>query len=78
VKAIAGAALIVRPSVTVATFGDDAPIWLHLDHFGGSLNLTEEWRGSGAIETYPALAMISFGWTLPDPKGAGDWPVAEI
>jgi hypothetical protein len=32
-------------------FGDDAPIWHHLDHFGGPLNLTEKWRGSGVIET---------------------------
>lgn len=52
-----------------AMFDDDAPIWLHLDRVGGPSNLTEKSRGSGVIETYPALAIISLGWTLPDPKG---------
>ena len=52
-----------------AMFGDDAPVWRFLKRFGGPLNPLDGRGVSGVIETYPALAMIALGWTLPDLAG---------
>lgn len=50
-------------------FGDDAPVWRYLDQFGGAANPLDGRSRTGVIETYPVLAMIALGWTLPDPGG---------
>jgi predicted RNase H-like nuclease len=48
-------------------FGDNAPVWHFLNRFDGPLNPLDGQSLSGVIETYPVLAMIALGWTLPDP-----------
>jgi len=56
-------------------FGRDAPVWSFLSRFGGAANpLEPEWVGTRVIETYPVLAMIALGWTLPDSRAAGRLP----
>jgi predicted RNase H-like nuclease len=50
-------------------FGEDAPVWRYLDQFGGPINPLKGFSRTGVIETYPVLAMIALGWTLPDPYG---------
>jgi predicted RNase H-like nuclease len=50
-------------------FGDRAPVWGFLEHFGGPANPLTACSRTGVIETYPALAIIALGWTLPDPAG---------
>jgi len=46
-------------------FGTDAPIWRFLEQFGGAADPHEPVTDTGVIETYPVLAIIALGWTLP-------------
>lgn len=48
-------------------FGKGAPIWEFLKEFGGPADLLLPPRSAWVIETYPALALLSLGWALPDP-----------
>ncbi|SFB88272.1 Predicted nuclease (RNAse H fold) [Marinospirillum celere] len=58
----------VQPANTgkAEMFGQDAPIWAFLNKFGGPANPLIVLEGTWVIETYPVLAMIALGWTLPD------------
>jgi predicted RNase H-like nuclease len=47
-------------------FGTDAPIWEFLARFGGAADPFGAKTSTLVLETYPVLAMISLGWTLPD------------
>jgi predicted RNase H-like nuclease len=48
-------------------FGKKAPLWPFLRKFGGAANPRGRIDiGSRVFETYPVLAMIALGWTLPD------------
>jgi predicted RNase H-like nuclease len=55
-------------------FGKDAPVWQFLTQFGGPADPLEPLLGTRVVETYPVLAMIALGWTLPDPRPAGRLP----
>ncbi|SDB45849.1 Predicted nuclease (RNAse H fold) [Desulfonatronum thiosulfatophilum] len=55
-------------------FGEDAPVWRFLARFGGPANPLEQLTGTWVIETYPVLAMIALGWTLPDLRPTGRLP----
>ena len=55
-------------------FGNDAPVWRFLHRFGGSADPLERLAGTSVIETYPVLAMIALGWTLPDSRPTGRLP----
>lgn len=55
-------------------FGEDAPVWRFLTRFGGPANPVEPLEGTRVFETYPVLAMIALGWTLPDSRHAGRLP----
>ncbi len=56
-------------------FGRDAPVWSFLSRFGGAADpLEPQGMGTRVIETYPVLAMIALGWTLPDSRTAGRLP----
>jgi len=58
----------------VDMFGPGAPVWSFLDHFGGAANPLAPSGQTQVIETYPVLAMISLGWTLPDVRPTGRLP----
>jgi len=47
-------------------FGTDAPVWNFLSRFGGAADPFGPSTATCVLETYPVLAMISLGWTLPD------------
>lgn len=47
-------------------FGGGAPVWDFLTAFGGAADPFAEPASTRVFETYPVLAMISLGWTLPD------------
>lgn len=49
-----------------AMFSPEAPLWPFLKRFGGPANPMAPVAGTLVIETYPVLAMIALGWTLPD------------
>ena len=59
-------------------FGPRAPIWPFLSRFGGAANPLVPVVGNRVFETYPVLAMIALGWTLPDssphPRPTGRMP----
>lgn len=60
-------------------FGNNAPIWLFLENFGGVTNPTDiPYKKVSAIETFPILAMIAMGWVLtdnhPNPRPTGRLP----
>ena len=55
-------------------FGKDAPVWRFLTRFGGPADPLEPLVGTRVLETYPTLAMIALGWTLPDSRPAGRLP----
>lgn len=55
-------------------FGNDAPVWRFLSRFGGPADPLEQVAGTRVFETYPVLAMIALGWTLPDSRPAGRLP----
>jgi predicted RNase H-like nuclease len=49
-------------------FGPGAPVWGFLEEFDRNQDPLASDRAIGVLETYPVLAMIAFGWTLPDTK----------
>lgn len=56
-------------------FGREAPVWSFLNRFGGAADpLEPQASGTHVMETYPALALIALGWTLPDSRAAGRLP----
>jgi predicted RNase H-like nuclease len=55
-------------------FDKDAPVWRFLARFGGPADPLEPLTGTWVIETYPVLAMIALGWTLPDSRPTGRLP----
>jgi predicted RNase H-like nuclease len=55
-------------------FGKEAPVWSFLARFGGPADPLGPLVGTRVFETYPVLAMISLGWTLPDSRPAGRLP----
>lgn len=67
----------VQPASTarIEMFGKGAPVWPFLEQFGGAADpLTFVSSGSQVFETYPVLAMIALGWTLPDSRPGGRLP----
>ena len=52
----------------VEMFGKEAPVWQFLSRFGGPADPLEPVAGTRVFETYPVLAMIALGWTLPDSR----------
>jgi len=55
-------------------FGEDAPVWRFLRTFGGPADPLNPGVGTRVFETYPTLAIISLGWTLPDTRTGGRLP----
>ncbi|MFI5387073.1 MAG: hypothetical protein ACHQ50_13245 [Fimbriimonadales bacterium] len=55
-------------------FGKAAPMWPFLTRFGGPANPLELVVDTPVFETYPVLAMIALGWTLPDSRATGRLP----
>jgi len=57
----------MQPANTSRTdmFGVTAPLWPFLTQFGGPANPLGTLTPTCVYETYPALAMIALGWTLP-------------
>ncbi len=55
-------------------FGKDAPVWRFLGEFGGPANPFGLAPGTQVLETYPTLALIALGWTLPDRRPCGRLP----
>lgn len=66
----------VQPANTARQdmFGPDAPMWPFLARFGGPTDPLEALTETWVIETYPVLAMIALGWTLPDLRLTGRLP----
>lgn len=66
----------VQPANTAKkeTFGKNAPIWCFLTQFGGAANPLAPLADTRVFETYPVLAMIALGWTLPDVRATGRLP----
>jgi predicted RNase H-like nuclease len=54
-------------------FGPNAPVWPFLAHFGGPADPFKGAR-AGVFETYPVLAIIALGWTMPDARSCGRLP----
>ncbi len=55
-------------------FGPQAPVWSFLRRFGGAANPLSPQAGTCVYETYPVLALIALGWTLPHARAAGRLP----
>lgn len=55
-------------------FGPRAPIWPFLNRFGGPVDPLQPVARAFVLETYPVLATIVLGWTLPDSRVAGRLP----
>lgn len=55
-------------------FGKEAPVWRFLSRLGGPANPLRPTTDTHVFETYPVLAMIALGWTLPDSRTAGRLP----
>ncbi len=66
----------VQPANTARKdmFGEDAPVWAFLNQFGGAADPFGIVEATLVIETYPVLAIISSGWTLPDERSTGRLP----
>ena len=47
-------------------FGPAAPVWEFLAGFGGAADPFGDPQSTRVLETYPVLAIIALGWTLPD------------
>jgi predicted RNase H-like nuclease len=47
-------------------FGPAAPVWEFLAGFGGAADPFDDAQSTRVLETYPVLAIIALGWTLPD------------
>src|SRR5262245_52650216 len=58
----------MQPANTAKTkmFGKDAPVWGFLRLFGGASDPLKPVADTQVLETYPVLAMMAFGWMLPD------------
>lgn len=55
-------------------FGPDAPVWPFLAEFGGPGDPLAPLATKRVLETYPVLALIAMGWTLPDQRPTGRLP----
>lgn len=55
-------------------FGAGAPVWPFLRRFGGPTDPMNLAGTTWVLETYPVLAMIALGWTLPDSRPRGRLP----
>jgi len=55
-------------------FGPAAPVWRFLARFGGPVDPLLALAGTWVVESYPVLAVIALGWTLPDSRPAGRLP----
>jgi predicted RNase H-like nuclease len=55
-------------------FGSAAPIWSFMARFGGAADPLGPSQQICVFETYPVLAMIALGWTLPDSREKGRLP----
>ena len=66
----------VQPANTSknAMFGIGAPVWSFLAGFGGPADPLKPVVATRVFETYPVLAMIVLGWTLPDARSTGRLP----
>jgi len=66
----------VQPANTgrVEMFGEVAPVRGFLRRFGGAADPFEPVASTRVFETYPVLAMIALGWTLPDSRPSGRLP----
>jgi predicted RNase H-like nuclease len=66
----------MQPASTSRTemFGAQAPVWSFLRRFGGAANPLLPTIGTSVYETYPVLALIALGWTLPNNRAAGRLP----
>ena len=53
-------------------FGEEAPVWRA--RFGGPADPLAPVADTRVFETYPVLAMIALGWTLPDSRSTGRLP----
>jgi predicted RNase H-like nuclease len=49
-------------------FGATAPVWAFLERLGASLDAFAGAARTRVLETYPVLAIVALGWTLPDPE----------
>lgn len=58
----------------IGMFDCGAPIWGFLKRFGGQLDPLEPVSGTTICETYPVLAIIALGWTMPDTRPSGRLP----
>jgi len=60
----------MQPANTRRTemFGPAAPFWDFLAGFGGAAEPFGDRQSTRVLETYPVLAIIALGWTLPDPE----------
>lgn len=66
----------VQPANTnkAEMFGPRAPIWPFLSMFGGAVNPLDPDGETQIFETYPVLALIALGWTLPNERPTGRLP----
>lgn len=55
-------------------FGPTAPVWEFLAEFGSAPHPFACGPGSQVFETYPVLALVAFGWLLPDSRPTGRLP----
>ena len=55
-------------------FGPQAPVWSFLRRFGGPSDPSSPDASTLVFETYPVLALIALGWTLPDSRVVGRLP----
>lgn len=55
-------------------FGAEAPVWGLLTRFGGATDPLQAGTGTRVFETYPVLAIIALGWTLPHSRVTGRLP----
>jgi predicted RNase H-like nuclease len=59
-------------------FGLGAPVWPFLARFGGAADPLAAVADTRVYETYPVLAMIALGWTLPDPTLKNSRPTGRL
>jgi predicted RNase H-like nuclease len=66
----------VQPANTSRTemFGAAAPIWSFLSRFGGAADLRGPVTMTTVVETFPVLALVALGWTLPCTRRSGRLP----
>jgi predicted RNase H-like nuclease len=66
----------VQPASTsrAEMFGTGAPVWRFLSALDGEQDPLARDGATRVLETYPVLAMIALGWTLPDSRASGRLP----